>query len=53
MSLTSVGGLPVGAGVAQEDPSCNVTIAVIAPDDYCMSHNHVCVCVHTCMRVCV
>lgn len=34
------GGLSVttvGAGAAEEDPSCNVTTSVVAPGDNCMS----------------
>lgn len=48
-----IGGLPVGAGVAEEDPSCNVTAAVIAPGDYCISHNHACVPACASVRACV
>ena len=38
-----IGGLPVGAGVAEKDPSCNVTTAVVAPgllQDALQMHMH-------------
>ena len=42
-----VGGLPVGAGVAEENPPCNVTTAVVAPGDHHTMHTtRTCVCAY-------
>ena len=41
-----IGGLPVGAGVAEVNPTCNVTTSVVPPGDHRTS-------VHACVQVCM